>query len=490
MVKAIEQTKSDIAVSSIIQKKFLREKYKLKITNQKTFSFLPEKIRICDIPNNCDIGNKLYKLELIKNNKFDNNLLFEDIFWLPEIIKKAKKIVTVPNVNQYYFENKNLLTENIKSKKVQKDLYLAKRYMVKFFRKNNLELAKKHQKYVKSIKFTGNFQLLKTKEYKNKEHKYLFGFLKIPSIFLNLLHSIRIFFKSILSFNVIDYHFIINFFGFLISKKFTPPERRRIILRQRGVTSIKRKPRIIASLTTCPEKINIVKETIKTLLAQTLQPDEVVLWLASEQFPQGENSIPGDLLALKEYGLLIKWCNDIKQYKKLIPALKDYKEDIIITFEDDVYYEKDTIEKLYCAYLEDTDCIYTNRAHRIKLNGNKIKPLSKTEIYWTKYDDFSFRNLIMSNGGVLYPPNCFNDEVLNEKVFNKLIPYQDDIWFWAMAVISERKIKVVSGFDRDFEKIKIVQDIDYDIKISKKEGLDIVSKHYPRLITKLKNEYK
>lgn len=45
--------------------------------------------------------------------------------------------------------------------------------------------------------------------------------------------------------------------------------------------------------------------------------------------------------------------------------------------------------------------------------------------------------MALGYGGVLYPPGAFDEEVFNEKVFMRLCPYADDIWFFAMALKKE-----------------------------------------------------
>ena len=37
-------------------------------------------------------------------------------------------------------------------------------------------------------------------------------------------------------------------------------------------------------------------------------------------------------------------------------------------------------------------------------------------------------------GGVLYPPNSFNKEMIDSDLFKEIAPTTDDIWFWAAAV--------------------------------------------------------
>ena len=57
---------------------------------------------------------------------------------------------------------------------------------------------------------------------------------------------------------------------------------------------------------------------IYSLLTQNFKPDVVVLWLAEEQFPNKEADLSEELLKFKKNGLTIKWCHDIKPYKKFM----------------------------------------------------------------------------------------------------------------------------------------------------------------------------
>ena len=89
-------------------------------------------------------------------------------------------------------------------------------------------------------------------------------------------------------------------------------------------------PLLIVTLTSFPARINEIHYTIYSLLNQRLKPDKVVLWLAEEQFPNKEEDLPNNLLKLKSNGLTIEWCDDIKSYKKLIPALEKYPKDFLV----------------------------------------------------------------------------------------------------------------------------------------------------------------
>ncbi len=213
-----------------------------------------------------------------------------------------------------------------------------------------------------------------------------------------------------------------------------------------GITLVKRNPRIIVSLTSFPDRIYDIQYTLYSLLTQEFKPDEVILWLAEEEFPNGETSLPQNILKLKENGLSIKWCKNIKSYKKLIPALKEFPNDIIVTADDDIYYTKDWLKCLVERYLEsDRHSIIAHRCHRIKFNKyNQIEDYKKWD-KCIKNSEYSYQNFFTGAGGVLYPPNTLNPDCINEKMFETLCPTADDIWFWGMAVLNGTKIAITQN---------------------------------------------
>ena len=297
-----------------------------------------------------------------------------------------------------------------------------------------------------------------------------------------------------IKFKNIDSHYIISFFGLTIKIKHKNPKIKDAKLSLPCLNTNPRTPKIILSLTTFPDRINSVSKTIKTLLNQTLKPDKVILWLASEQFPKKEQELPNDLLELKNFGLDIKWCEDIKSYKKLIPSLIEFPNDIIITFDDDIYYPFDTVEKLYNSYLKNPDCIHTNRAKRFYIKNNTICAKKMSEVYWTKYQDISYKNAQTGCGGVLYPPKSLNQNVLNKQEFMSLIPTHDDIWFWLNAILNNTKIKVVSSYDISLITIEDTQKYGLSKINNKNKGLNalaaarLVSQKYNEIIDRLKEE--
>ena len=208
-----------------------------------------------------------------------------------------------------------------------------------------------------------------------------------------------------------------------------------------GVLEEKRATKIIISLTSFPARIDEVTYTIYSLLDQSVKPDEIVLWLGYDKFPNREENLPDILLNLQNRGLTIKWCKDLRSYTKLIPSLKMYPNDVIVTADDDVYYPKDWLKMLIKQHQKYPENIICHRAHFIRRNEDgTIKKYNEWELS-TKMVRESYYNFLTGVGGVLYPPRSLYKDVLKSSLFQKLAPLADDIWFWAMAVLNGTKIR-------------------------------------------------
>ena len=179
LINSIEKNSCDIALASILRVRENSKKDRIKYEKEEIKTSLADKIKLCDIPRCCYVWNKLYKKELIENSPFTKGAYYEDVLWTPEIIKKAQKIVSVPDCYYYYRANASSIVKQKQNSKKQKDSYIAKKKLLKFFKENNLNLSKKQKTITKSIKYLFNLPILKEKEYQNTITTLLFGFLPI-----------------------------------------------------------------------------------------------------------------------------------------------------------------------------------------------------------------------------------------------------------------------------------------------------------------------
>lgn len=203
--------------------------------------------------------------------------------------------------------------------------------------------------------------------------------------------------------------------------------------------------KIIVSLTSHPERIGNVHEVIKTLLIQNKMPDKIILWLSQTQFKQKEKDLPDKLLKLMDYGLIIRWCDDLKPHKKYFFAMQEFPDDVIITVDDDVYYSPRLIEILYESFLRFPDAVSCTRANRIVIDEDRKTDYDQWEKDFRDCCNEKFFDLLpVGIGGVLYPPHCLPEETFDKEKIKAICLYQDDLWLKAMEIKNKIPTVLVS----------------------------------------------
>ena len=105
---------------------------------------------------------------------------------------------------------------------------------------------------------------------------------------------------------------------------------------------------------------------------------------------------------------------------------------------------------------------------------------------------------VYPGGGVLYPPHSLYKDVGDAELFRKIAPYADDIWFWAMTVLNNVKVRSFRGRMRkvllvnperelrNTEQLTLTQlNIAQD---GNNKQMAAVIAHYPQLLEKLKED--
>lgn len=237
----------------------------------------------------------------------------------------------------------------------------------------------------------------------------------------------------------------------LQTKYFIRAERLRECIykcKERGTTDEKYcDHEVIVSLTTFGKRFYDVATTIESIMQGSMLPNRIILWLAEDEFEN--KALPISLQLQHKRGLEIRYCKDIRSYKKLIPTLKEYPNAVIITVDDDVLYEADLIENLFRSHKANPNSICAGRVHKIKLD-ECAKPLGYLQWDWGKGTmTASPLNFFTGVGGVLYPPHCLDEEVFNEDVFINICKHADDIWFYAMA--KKKGTDIIKCFTHNLE---------------------------------------
>lgn len=223
-----------------------------------------------------------------------------------------------------------------------------------------------------------------------------------------------------------------------------------------GIQKEKRPIPIIVTLTSFPKRYDVVHLTIESLLNQKMKPDEVILWISKQE--GSDETLPKKITRLKERGLTIKYVDgNIRSYKKLVCALTEYKDAILITVDDDTLYPNTLVSGLYNSYEKNKDCIIANRCTFIqKSNEKELRPY----LEWKERNERepSFNQFPTGVGGILYPPDSLNKEVFDQDIFLDICPNADDVWFKAMGMLNGTKTVMNEGFGEDkFITIKKAQ---------------------------------
>lgn len=193
--------------------------------------------------------------------------------------------------------------------------------------------------------------------------------------------------------------------------------------------------KVIISLTTFPPRMKNIWMVLESLFRQEEKPDKIILWLASSQFPS-EELIDKRVLDMRKRGLEIRFCDDLRSHKKYYYTMQEYKNDIVITVDDDIYYPENLIKELLVKHKKHPKSIVCYRAHKITLTeDNLIKDYKEWDHGANNYEGPDQLLMATGCGGVLYPPNCLDSEVFNVKAIKELSPDADDIWLKCMSIL-------------------------------------------------------
>lgn len=253
---------------------------------------------------------------------------------------------------------------------------------------------------------------------------------------------------------------------------------------------------VVVSMTSFPAAIPYAAHAIQSILNGSVLPDKLILYLTFSQFTNGE--IPEGLTSLAKQNPIFEIRNydrDIRSYRKLIPALTDFPEAMIVTVDDDVNYHKHMLRDLLNLHAQYPDAVLAHRAKRIKIG----KPYR----CWKKYRwyDFVFKrihrgflNLQTGVAGVLYPPHSLKADMMDANLFTCLAPSTDDIWFWAAAVANDTPvIPVPFGYNkpRGLDKPKAIslKTTNFKGKTDRNlSALNAILEHFPEIKKRICNK--
>ncbi|UYY57058.1 hypothetical protein [Sphingomonas sp. S2-65] len=188
---------------------------------------------------------------------------------------------------------------------------------------------------------------------------------------------------------------------------------------------------LVVNVTSHRARYSSLHLTLRSLLDQSLLADRTILWLA----PGDLATLPDESRALTAHGLEIRLCEELRSYKKLVPALEAFPLAFHVTADDDVYYPTDWLAGLVRGYEAGDPAIIAWRAHMLHFREDgRLAPYTDWEAATSRIVAGKDGRLFPTGvGGILYPPASLHPDVLDRCAFTRFCPEGDDIWFFWMA---------------------------------------------------------
>jgi Glycosyl transferase family 2 len=201
---------------------------------------------------------------------------------------------------------------------------------------------------------------------------------------------------------------------------------------------------LIVSLTSFPARFATLHLTIGCLLDQTVRADRIVLWIAHEDLP----ALPKAVTKLQRRGVEIRACEDLRSYKKLVPALHAFPDAYIVTADDDLEFSPNWLEILIESVSPKDHSIVCHRAHRSARwpDGRLTKYVEwDFDVQDTKARRPSIDIIATTGAGALFPPRVLPGFATEARLFRRLCPDGDDVWFWWCARLAGTPTRKVGG---------------------------------------------
>ncbi len=288
----------------------------------------------------------------------------------------------------------------------------------------------------------------------------------------------------------------VPYFGGVLYRYFAKLDNKTIVASKIPTAPLNKEKRdiiVTASLTSFPARINYVHLAIKSLMQQSYKPDRIILWLANEQFP--DHVLPRALTDLENYGLEIKWCDDLYGHKKYFYCIQEQKEnEVVITFDDDIIYPIDCIRRLMAKHREYPKCLVCERAQSILYNsdGSLVNPGRWGVISNVGVQKPSYSLNPSPGGGCLIPYKAFYKDAYDKKAVCSLAYKNDDLWYMFMAAQNGTRTIKTRKYHKSFSVIdgsQTVQMATENVVGNKNmEIMAVLAAHYPEAYKRILND--
>lgn len=211
---------------------------------------------------------------------------------------------------------------------------------------------------------------------------------------------------------------------------------------------------LIVSLTSYPPRIDRVHRVVESLYQQTVQADAIILYLSLEEFPRAEDDLPDQLRVLiGKKGFKIEWVEDnLKSHKKYYYALQKYRDDTVITVDDDTVYAESMISDLVRGCRRFPHAISARRARIVLKCGHGLEGYRKWDGNLEEYADIPRMDLCaIGVGGICYPPGAGSENWFRKEDILAIAGKQDDLWLKYNEIMNYMPVVYVPPSQKDIQ---------------------------------------
>lgn len=180
-------------------------------------------------------------------------------------------------------------------------------------------------------------------------------------------------------------------------------------------------------MTTYPARFNSALVAIKSINKQTIKPHALIINISEEDWQAAKSDFIDDAKLAFDGEVIVEPCVNLKPANKIIPTAQKYKDNIIVTFDDDIVYPSDRAEKLIEKHNEYPQNPIAFRTRRVSFDNEKPMPYGSWQIAYD-VEGPNKLNFPTSVSGSLYPSNFFPDSFFDIDNYVKLSHSADDVW--------------------------------------------------------------
>lgn len=194
---------------------------------------------------------------------------------------------------------------------------------------------------------------------------------------------------------------------------------------------------------------------VLSILHQSVLPNRIVLNLDETKW--NSDNLPIEIKRLLVAGLEINFCEDTGPHTKLLPVLQKYPDDIVVTIDDDILYEKTMLEDLLRGYKEtEGNSIVCREARIIEKNDNG-EYVQYTKGRNAEYGTKRVGYMPYGYKGVLYPPHIFSDVIFNKRVYREICRHADDIWFGVVEYVEKIPVYCIKSTEMSLNFVNTIE---------------------------------